>query len=58
MSATSRYDHDMSPTAERILKEALELPENLRLDLAAALLESLDHDPPHDDDDDAGSSEP
>jgi len=40
----------MSPTAERILKEALELPENLRLDLAAALLDSIDHDPPDDGD--------
>jgi len=32
----------MSPTAKRILDEALELPESARADLAAALLESLE----------------
>jgi putative addiction module component (TIGR02574 family) len=36
----------MSPTVERILQEALELPEDARVDLAAALLDSVDREPP------------
>ena len=38
------YDLPMSPKAEKILEEALELPDSARADLAAALLESLDQD--------------
>lgn len=39
----------MSPSAKKLLEEALALPEDARADLAAALLESLDEptDPPH-----------
>ncbi|MGH9318465.1 MAG: addiction module protein [Vicinamibacteria bacterium] len=32
----------MSPKAEKILEEALDLPDSARADLAAALLDSLD----------------
>jgi len=38
------YHLPMSPKAEKILEEALELPDSARADLAAALLESLDQD--------------
>ena len=36
----------MSPALEKVLHDALELPEGARADLAAALLDSIDHDPP------------
>ena len=47
----------LSPTAEKILEEALSLPEDARVDLAAALLESIDHDPPDEGVDEAWSVE-
>lgn len=34
----------MLPSAEKLLHEALALPEDARLDLAQALLESLEHE--------------
>ena len=33
----------MSPSAKRVLEEALALPEDARTDLVEALIESLDH---------------
>jgi putative addiction module component (TIGR02574 family) len=36
----------MSPAVEKILQDALELPEEARVDLAAAILDSVDHEPP------------
>ena len=47
----------MSPKAEKILEEALSLPEDARVDLATALLESVDHDPPDEGAAEAWSSE-
>jgi putative addiction module component (TIGR02574 family) len=35
----------MSPAVEKILREALELSEDARVDLAAAILDSVDHEP-------------
>lgn len=34
----------MSPSANKLLEEAIKLPEDARADLAAALIESLDND--------------
>jgi putative addiction module component (TIGR02574 family) len=47
----------MSPTIEKILLEALSLPEDARLDLATALLESVDRDPPDEGAEEAWSAE-
>ncbi len=47
----------MSPSAKKILQEALSLPEDARVDLAAALLESVDHEPPDEGVDEAWSAE-
>lgn len=47
----------MSPSVEKILREALSLPEDARVDLATALLESVDHDPPDEGAEEAWSSE-
>jgi putative addiction module component (TIGR02574 family) len=47
----------MSPTVETILQEALSLPEDARLHLATALLESVDRAPPDEGADEAWSSE-
>ena len=35
----------MAPKAEKLLKQALSLPEDVRVDLAEALLESVEHMP-------------
>jgi hypothetical protein len=37
----------MAPNAEKLLQEALSLSEDARVDLAEALLESLEHEPAH-----------
>jgi putative addiction module component (TIGR02574 family) len=47
----------MSPTVEKILQEALSLPEDARLDLASALLESVDRDPADEGAEEAWSAE-
>lgn len=47
----------MIPSARKILQEALDLPEDARVDLAAALLDSVDHDPTDEDVDAAWSAE-
>ena len=47
----------MSPSVEKILLEALSLSEDARVDLATALLESVDHDPPDEGAEEAWSSE-
>jgi putative addiction module component (TIGR02574 family) len=47
----------MSPIVEKILQEALSLPEDARLDLATALLESVDRDPPDEGTEEAWSAE-
>lgn len=52
-----RYNQRMSPSAEKILQEALSLPEDARVDVAAALLESVDHDPPDEGAEEAWSAE-
>jgi len=36
----------MSPAAQKILEDALALPEEARVHLAAVLLDSVDHEPP------------
>jgi putative addiction module component (TIGR02574 family) len=35
----------MAPNAEKLLQEALSLPEDARVDLAEALLQSIEHEP-------------
>lgn len=52
-----RYNDRMLPSAEKILQEALSLPEDARLEVATALLESVDHDPPDEGVEEAWSSE-
>lgn len=47
----------MAPNAERLLQEALSLPEDARVDLAEALLESVEHEPADEDADAAWSAE-
>lgn len=47
----------MAPDAQKLLQEALSLPEDVRVELAEALLESLDHEPSDDDTHTAWSSE-
>jgi putative addiction module component (TIGR02574 family) len=47
----------MSPAIEKILHDALELPDDARADLAAALLDSIDHDPPDEGVDEAWQAE-
>lgn len=47
----------MIPSARKILQQALDLPEDARVDVAAALLDSVDHDPPDEGVDAAWSAE-
>jgi putative addiction module component (TIGR02574 family) len=51
-----KMDH-MTPGAEKLLQEALSLPEEARVDLAEALLESVEQTPAEDDADAAWSVE-
>jgi len=47
----------MSPSAKKLLEDALSLPEDARVDIAAALLESVEHEPVDEDADAAWSAE-
>jgi putative addiction module component (TIGR02574 family) len=47
----------MAPNAEKLLREALALPEDARVDLAAALLQSVEREPATDGADAAWSAE-
>jgi putative addiction module component (TIGR02574 family) len=47
----------MAPSAERLLQEALTLSEDARVDLAQALLESVEHEPSDEDTDVAWAAE-
>jgi putative addiction module component (TIGR02574 family) len=47
----------VAPDAQKLLQAALSLPEDVRVELAEALLESLDHEPSDDDTHAAWSSE-
>jgi putative addiction module component (TIGR02574 family) len=47
----------VAPNAERLLQEALALSEDARVDLAEALLESVEHEPAEDGADEAWSAE-
>jgi putative addiction module component (TIGR02574 family) len=47
----------MAPLAEKLLQEALALPEDARVDLAEALLESVEHEPADEGVEEAWSAE-
>jgi putative addiction module component (TIGR02574 family) len=47
----------MAPIAEKLLQEALALPEDARVDLAEALLESVEHEPADEGVEEAWSAE-
>jgi putative addiction module component (TIGR02574 family) len=47
----------MAPNAEKLLQEALSLPEDARVDLAEALLQSVEHEPADEGADAAWSAE-
>jgi len=47
----------MAPNAEKLLREALALPEDARVDLAAALLQSVEREPVDEGADTARSAE-
>ena len=52
-----KYNCSMAPSTERLLQEALSLSEDARVDLAEALLESVEHEPADSGADAAWSSE-
>jgi putative addiction module component (TIGR02574 family) len=52
-----RWDWQMAPIAAKLLQEALSLPEDARVDLAAALLQSVEHEPADEGADGAWSAE-